>query len=116
MSAKPPSHHDLPELLHEWRVDLPEDPALARQVWARIEADTLRRPVSGLEWFSLWCARPMAVAAAISLFALGGAVVGELRIASARESRVAQLAAEYARSIDPILMTHSGAGHSAHTP
>lgn len=122
MSTTPPPDSELHELLHTWKVEPREDPALARNVWARLE--TSRAPAGSGGWLpSLMgaLARPAFAVAAVAMFAAVGAVAGELLRAGRHEARLAQLAVEYARSIDPIWMTTPAGsavhvGHTAHGP
>lgn len=118
--AKPPIKQpdDLSRVLRTWEVDPQDDPQLAHKVWRRLAAD---RPPAWRVWMDSLArllAQPVAASAAVLLFAAAGAGLAEMTQASARETRVAQLAAEYARSIDPILMhadTDAAAPH-AHAP
>jgi hypothetical protein len=115
MNTEPSDEKNLRNLLLGWEVESRDDPALARRVWAQIEAEKPQRSIGWLENLSHLFARPGLAFAAIALFAVLGAVAGELRNSQQREARVTRLAAEYARSIDPILMTHPS-GHDRHTP
>lgn len=108
--AKPPAKQpdDLSRVLRTWQVDPADDPQLAHKVWQRLAAD---RPPAWRAWLDTLArllAQPIAASAAVMLFAAIGAGVAELSQSSAREARLAQLAAEYAYSIDPVLM-HGGA-------
>lgn len=116
MSAIPPTNDpELNRLLRSWGVEARDDPALTRRVWARIEAEQPRVVSGWLDRLSRLFARPAPALAAIAMFALLGAAVGQVQHAQHREAQVARLAAEYARSIDPILMTHP-ADHAGHSP
>jgi hypothetical protein len=116
MSATPPTNDpDLRELLHTWEIQTPDDAGLARRVWSQIEAETAKSSPRWVEALARLFARPAAAFAAIAAFAALGAVAGELQNSRQHEARVTQLAAEYARSIDPILMTHP-ADHTGHAP
>jgi len=106
MSEPLPPDPELRELLHAWQVDATDDPALARGVWARLERE---KPQGVVAWFnraSVFFARPLAAVAAVVVFAVLGAVAAEVNHARDHDARVSRLAAAYAHSIDPILMTH----------
>jgi hypothetical protein len=116
MNTAPASDdRELRDLLRSWDVESRSDPELARRVWAQIDAEQPRAVAGWLESLSRLLARPAAALAAIALFAALGAVAGELKNSQQREAQVSRLAAEYARSIDPILMTHP-ANHAGHSP
>jgi hypothetical protein len=110
MNEKPNHDDELSTLLQSWRVTPEDDPALARNVWARIEA----APVSPLQ---LWLEnlnrvfrQPAMVAAAFAVFAAAGALTAELHYSGHREARLDRLATEYVLTIDPVRMTgHAGA-------
>jgi hypothetical protein len=112
---------ELRELLRSWEVEPRDDPALARNVWARIEGEQSSSAASvatSLGWLDALArlfARPTMAVAAVALFAIVGAAAGEWNNSRQREARVSKLAAEYAQSIDPILMTHP-AEHTGHRP
>lgn len=100
--AKPTD--DLSRVLRTWQVNPADDPQLAHKVWQRLAA---QRPSPWRTWLDALArllAQPAAASAAILLFAAAGAGVAEVTQSRARETRLTQLAAEYARSIDPILM------------
>lgn len=120
--AHPPIREpdDLSRVLRTWKVDAQDDPQLAHKVWQRIGD---QRPSAVRAWFESLArllSQPLAASAAVLVFAAAGAGLAQATQASAREARVNELAAEYARSIDPILM-HGAASPSApsehvHTP
>lgn len=112
--AKPPAQQpdDLSRLLRAWEIDPADDPHLARKVWQRLAAE---RPSPWRSWVDALArllAHPIAASAAVLLFAAAGAGVAELTQTSAREARLARLAAEYAHSIDPVLMHGRGSDSS----
>lgn len=108
MPDLPKSDPELRDLLQSWQIDARDDPALARGVWARLEREEPRGVRSWFENAAAFLARPTAAVAAIVLFAALGAMAAELSHAQKHDARISQLAAAYAHSIDPILMTHSG--------
>lgn len=110
-----PEDKELRDLLRSWQVESRTDSALAHRVWARIETEKPRAFAGWLENLSRLLARPAMAVAAIALFAVLGAAAGEWKNSHQREAQVTRLAAEYARSIDPILMTHPPE-HAGHTP
>lgn len=114
--AQPPLQEpdDLSRVLHAWRVDPQDDPQLAHKVWQRIGN---QKPSTFRVWLdsvARLLGQPAAAAAAILLFAAAGAAVAEVTEGSARETRIEQLASEYARSIDPVLMHDTGTAPVAH--
>jgi len=112
---KPPPD-DLSRVLRTWQVEPADDPQFAHKVWQRIAADA--RPSPWRTWIDALArllAQPVAASAAVMLFAAVGAGLAALQQSSARELRLAELAAEYARSIDPILM-HGDAPAQVHAP
>lgn len=115
--AQPPIREpdDLSRVLRTWEVDPPDDPRLAQKVWQRLSADRPSRWRTWIETLGRLLAQPAAASAAVLLFAAVGAGVAEMTQSSAREVRLAQLAAEYARSIDPILMHEVGPDTPGHT-
>lgn len=119
--GKPPAQQpdDLSRLLRTWEIDPVNDPQLARKVWQRLGAERPSPWRTWIEALARLLAQPVAASAAVFLFAAVGAGVAELSQSSAREQRLAQLAAEYARSIDPVLMhgdAPSAPSAHAHTP
>ncbi|MBE2214337.1 MAG: hypothetical protein IAE82_10740 [Opitutaceae bacterium] len=113
--AKPPAKQpdDLSRLLRTWEVDPADDLQLARKVWQRLAAERPSPWRAWLDGLARLLAQPIAASAAVLLFAAVGAGVAELTQASAREARLERLAAEYAHSIDPILMHGRGTDAAA---
>ena len=109
---------DLSRVLRTWKVESQDDPQLAHKVWQRIASERASAFRTWVDSLARLLAQPVAASAAVLLFAAVGAGVAEMTQAPAREARVTQLAAEYARSIDPILMHGDGeaAGSHLHTP
>lgn len=99
------SDDDLHELLQTWQVAPRHDPALARSVWARVAEDRPTLAAGWLDHLARWLAYPLPAAAAILAFAAIGVLAGEWHSATQRHARVDRLAAQYAHSIDPVLMT-----------
>lgn len=119
--AKTPAqpHDDLSRILRTWKVDPADDPQLAAKVWQRIAAEKPSPWRAWVDTLARLLAQPVAASAAVFIFAAAGAGLAELSQSSARADRLAQLAAEYARSIDPILMHGGDADTQAphgHTP
>ena len=113
--AKTPAKQtdDLTRVLRTWTVDPAEDPQLPHKVWQRIAAD---RPPAWRAWLDSLArllAQPVAASAAVFLFAAVGAGLAQVTQTDTREARLAQLAVEYARSIDPILMHDGDSGPTA---
>lgn len=89
------SHHDpLSDLLKSWRHEPPEAPRFNAGVWARLAA---ARPESNLVSFYRW-ALPLAASVALIL-GVGSAVL------EAHHKHDQQMAAAYARTVDPLQMT-----------
>jgi hypothetical protein len=107
----------LSRLLQTWQVEVADDPELAWKVWRRLDANTQSSdstPGTWLESLSALLARPAMAMVVVAIFAVAGAMLAELQDTHQREARLDQLAAEYVRSIDPVLMTD--ASHPAHHP
>lgn len=110
MKSQPLRDEELTSLLKSWPVNLESDPALARKVWARIESEPTPALRLWIENLARLLAQPAMAAAALATFAALGALTAELQHSGRREAGLTRLAAEYARSIDPVQMTgHAGA-------
>ncbi len=115
MNPTPSPDPELRELLQSWRVEPRQDTALARAVWARLEQEKPQHAGGWFERLSQVLARPLAAFVAVAVFAALGALAGQVQNSHRRDSEMSRLATEYARSIDPILMTHS-ADHAGQVP
>lgn len=114
MNAPEPRDPGLSQVLQAWRVEKPDDPALAGKVWQRISSTSSRASPFALwtEGVASFLTRPAVAIAACALFAVLGALAAQAQIHARHDARVSRLAAEYARTIDPILMTDAGHAHS----
>jgi hypothetical protein len=96
---------DLGNLLQSWKVETRDDPAFSVKVWERIGDSTegelpgLMQPVFG------WFLRPAGMIAVVTTFMFAGAALGQLSFSRGHDAAIKRLAAEYVRSIDPVLMT-----------
>ncbi len=97
------NHDPLSDRLREWALPPPAfDPAFAARVQTRLHAG----PSTG------WSGAFRLTAAACVLLGVGMGVAGGLRAPAGHSNE--QLAAAYARSIDPLLMTADARGGHAH--
>jgi hypothetical protein len=105
MKTNPRADEDLTKLLRTWRVESHDDPTLSVKVWNRI-GDSPGEAVPGrLGNLIGWVLRPVGMVTIVSAFILMGAALGEVSFSRGRDAAVERLAAQYVRSIDPILMT-----------
>lgn len=111
MTSEPHPDKDLHNLLHEWKVEDRDDPALSVKVWDRIEKDRGAEFPNWAEPLIGWVLRPAGSVVIVSVFVLMGAALAEIRSNEDREASVERLAVEYVRSIDPIMMVGNESGH-----
>jgi len=111
MSASLPDDSDLSELLQTWKFESDSDSNLTARVWRRIEAgeshgNNIR---SRLDHLAAILTRPLVAATALAACAMLGFVAAEARYEMRRDDALDRVAAEYVRSIDPVIMTRSPA-------
>jgi len=109
MGASSPNDSDLSELLQTWAFEPVSDPHLAARVWRRIEAGESNGNWvrSRLDQLSAILMRPLVAATALAACAMLGLVAAEVRYEVRRHDALDRVAAEYVRSIDPVVMTTS---------
>lgn len=114
METSPQRDPELSSLLQSWDVDDERDPRLAARVWRRLETG---RSSGGIrDWFEQLTAvltRPLVATGAVAACVVVGVVAGEVRYASERADVLDRVAADYAQSIDPVIITglHRHADH-----
>lgn len=111
MTSQSHPDKDLHNLLNTWKVDDRADPNLSVKVWDRIENGRGADLPSWIEPLVGWVLRPVGSIVTVSAFVLLGGVLAEMRSSTIREASAERLAAEYVRSIDPIMMAGNDSGH-----
>jgi hypothetical protein len=111
MASKSHPDKDLHNLLHTWKVDDRADPNLSVKVWDRIEKGRGADLPSWIKPLVGWVLRPVGSIVIVSAFVLLGAALAEMHSSNIRETSAERLAAEYVRSIDPIMMAGIDSGH-----
>ena len=104
------SHDPLDDLIASWKETPPADPGLRRRVWARIDTAESRRPGFLQFWrqsFAALVRQRAAVGWVAACIALG-LISAELRASRTPMRDIAQMAAVYLQTINPLLRDSAG--------
>jgi hypothetical protein len=91
----------LSRLLQNWRVDEPLPPRFQERVWKRIEAAEPLTAKPGVNWLTIWFARPAFATVCATLLLLTGLTTGFLRAGHDAKRMDTELAQRYVASVDP---------------
>jgi len=115
MDASPQNDPELSDLLQTWQIEPDADSDLAAKVWRRIDSRSRRGGLLGwLDQCSRILTRPLVAATGLAACVALGFVVAEIRFEADRNDVLARVAAEYVRSIDPVVIT--GLHEANHRP
>ena len=95
----PPSNDPLPRVLKDWRMAPPRTPQFRAEVWARIASAGKRE-----SWAGYLRGHTAAVAGALALAVVAGAVGGRMQARSLAAEESERLASAYVQGLDARAM------------